>query len=178
MKQTTLTEKQKLALDQGRAFTAALDLMKQMDVHAETEADDYIITLACENAEGMYIVQPEGDLQWEIPKEYENLHIEVVVRDRTDLRFIPQLTIHISLIIKNGNEVVSKELPFLWHPFLYHYGANIHIPENGEYTVQVMIDPPLFGRHDENKGKRYDKNVCVEFNNIHLAGGRKEYGPE
>lgn len=174
----TLEQKQQAAKQQGDAYTQALAMMKQMDVHCETETAEYIITLACEKAEGMYQVQPEGDLQWQIPREHENAHLEIVVRDKEDHRFIPQLAIHISLVTNKGNEVVSKDLPFLWHPFLYHYGADVHIPEAGEYIAHVTIKQPEFGRHDEDKGRRYMETITIALPPVTIHTGRKEYGPE
>ena len=32
-------------------------------------------------------------------------------------------------------------MPFLWHPYLYHYGTNAKVPGEGPYTVRVRIDP-------------------------------------
>lgn len=178
MSEPTLEEKQLAALEQGKAYTLALSLMKQMDVHAEESVEDYIVTLAVEKAEGMFMVQPEGDLQWQIPADHDNAHLEIVVRDKKDLRFIPQLTVIISLKTLPGNVVLEQELPFLWHPFLYHYGSDVHIPEEGEYIPEVTIKQPQFGRHDENKGKRYEKTITITLPQIHIKPGRKEYGPE
>lgn len=177
-KLTDLAKKQEIALEQGKAFTKALNLMKKIDSNVDAETEEYLLTLACEEAEGMYKVQPEGDLLWNIPKKGENVHIEIVVRDKEDLRFIPQLSVYINVFDKNGNEVVSSELPFLWHPFLFHYGADVHLPEDGRYNAEVKIERPDFGRHDENKGKRYEKSIKSKFPTINITTGRKEYGPE
>ncbi|WP_423818433.1 hypothetical protein V5739_12500 [Salinimicrobium sp. TIG7-5_MAKvit] len=66
--------------------------MKEMDNHAEKEVDDYIISLASEEAEGTYQLQ-DGKLKWNTPEEGFNTHLEIVVRDKHDKRFIPGLKI-------------------------------------------------------------------------------------
>lgn len=78
-----------LADDQGKAYTAALEKMKEDDVHASQEVEDYIISLACEDAEGMYMYDSSGKLAWMIPEEGDNQHVEVVVQDIEDKRFLP-----------------------------------------------------------------------------------------
>ncbi len=165
-----------LANGQGDAYSAALDLMKQMDNHVETEVDDYLISIASEEAEGTY--QLSGDkLQWHVPEEQKNTHLEIVVRDKHDKRFIPGLQIH-ARILKDGNVVEEGDFPFFWHPFLHHYGYNFHIAESGEYEIEVSIPAPRFPRHDEIKGKRYAKDVTVKLGPIELEKGRKPHGPE
>ena len=169
-------KKIKLAEDQGKAFSAALDYMKEMDNHAEKEVDDYIISLASEEAEGTY--QLEGDkLKWNTPQEGKNTHLEIVVRDAKDKRFIPGLKIRGKVFDEDKNVIADTDFPLLWHPFLLHYGAFFHIPKSGKYTVEVQIPAPTFHRHDEIKGKRYEKDVKVEIE-IELETGRKPHGPE
>lgn len=170
--------KQALALDQGKSYSAALDFMKGITSSAEEKAGNYIVTVACEAAEGMYMIQPEGDLQWNIPQEHENQHLEVAIRDKDDLRFIPYLMVYAEVRTLEGNVVAGEDLPFIWHPFLYHYGANIFIPEESDYLVTVRVEKAFFQRHDEEKGNRYLNEVIVEIGPIHLKPGRKEYGAE
>ncbi len=81
-------KKIKLAEDQGKAYSAALDYMKEMDNHAEKEVDDYIISLASEEAEGTYQLE-DGKLEWKTPQEGFNTHLEIVVRDKKDQTFYP-----------------------------------------------------------------------------------------
>ncbi len=168
----------KIALeeDQGKAYSAALDLMKQMDNHTEVEVDDYIITVAAEEAEGTYRVSG-GGLKWHTPEEQFNSHIEIVVRDKHDRRFLPGLTIS-AKIKKDDRVVATKDFPFYWHPFLYHYGTMLRIEEEGDYQLEVHIPAPTFPRHDEIKGKRFGKDVNVTIGPIKLEKGRKPHGPE
>lgn len=165
-----------LAEQQGKAFSEALDYMKEMDNHAEKEVDDYIISLASEEAEGTYRLQ-EGELKWNVPEEGFNTHLEVVVRDRKDKRFIPGLKIKGKIYDEGENLIAEKDFPFLWHPFLFHYGAFFKIPKEGNYHVELEIPAPEFHRHDEIKGKRYEKDVKVKMQ-IEMEAGREPHGPE
>ena len=175
---TTLDIKQELALKQGKAYEDALNYMKGLTNASSTETGDYIVTFAAEGAEGMYLMQRNLGLRWIIPNEKENQHLEIAVQDKLDLRFIPELDVKIFLKDKNRKIVSSKKLPFLWHPFLYHYGANVSIPKEGKYDVRVFISGAKFGRHDENKGRKYEKDIKVSIGSVFLKPGKKEYGPE
>jgi hypothetical protein len=64
-------------------------------------------------------------------------------------------------------------MPFLWHPFLYHYGSNWHVPAGGAYSVAVHIDPPSFFRHDPTNGRRYTRAIDVVFEGITIEPGVK-----
>lgn len=147
-----------------------------MDNHAESEIDDYIVTIASEEAEGTYQLSSDG-LKWQMPEKPKNTHLEIIVRDKHDNRFIPGLQIH-GKVMKDDQVIEEADFPFYWHPFLYHYGHNFHIDEEGEYHVEVHIPAPTFPRHDEIKGKRYPKDVTVKLGPIQLEQGRKPHGPE
>lgn len=168
----------KVALEkaQGVAYQAALELMKHMDNYVKVEADDYVIHVVSEEAEGTYQLS-KGELQWHVPEASFNTHMEIVVQDKHDLRFIPELKIR-ARVLKEGKLVEEKEFPFFWHPFLNHYGSNFHIAEAGAYHVEVHIAAPEFPRHDEVKGKRYAKDVVVKVGPLQLEKGRKPHGPE
>ena len=162
-----------LTKEQGQVYVKALKQMteKETAVSDEQQVDDYIVGFAVENAEGMYHLQ-HGELHWMEP-EQENAHIEISVRDAADNRFIPGLRVQVMVIGKNGQVVGTHEQPFLWHPWLYHYGRNWTLPGDGEYRLRVYIDPPEFMRHDPDNGKRYTQAVDVEFRNIRIKTGKK-----
>ena len=170
-------KKIKLAEQQGKTLNDAADYMKGMDNHVETEVDDYIITVVSEEAEGTYQLK-DGELKWHVPPKEFNTHMEILVRDKNDKRFIPGLDIK-GKIFNEAKELVQEEkFPIFWHPFLNHYGANFKIPKAGKYTVEVHIPAPTFPRHDEIKGKRFGKDVRVTLGPISLEAGRKPHGPE
>jgi Fe2+ transport protein len=162
-----------LACEQGEALQHALEHMIEKVAHdgAETEAGEYRVGYAVENAEGMYHMR-NGKLEWSEPEE-ENVHVEVSVRDGADGRFVPGLTVHATLLDADGNNLGTHRQPFLWHPWLYHYGRNRKVPGDGTYTLHIRIEPPEFCRHDKKNGKRFAEPVDVEFNNVKIKTGHK-----
>ncbi len=79
-----------------------------------------------------------------------------------------------TLIDADGNIIATHPQPFLWHPWLYHYGRNWEVPGDGTYTLRVRIDPPMFMRHDSTNGKRYAERVEIEFKNVKIETGQKK----
>jgi len=163
----------KLARAQGEAYERALNYMVKKEAHgAERRAGDYVVAYAVENAEGMYH-REDGRLVWHNPTPDENAHVEVSVRDGADGRFIPGLTVVATLIGPDGQEIGTHEQPFLWHPWLYHYGRNWHVPASGTYTLRIHIEAPEFHRHDKENGTRYAEPAEVEFRDVKIKTGQK-----
>lgn len=162
-----------LARAAGNAYHDALSYMigEVADTGAIKEADDYAVAFAQEKAEGLYLLQEDGELAWVEPGE-ENCHIEIAVCDRADGRFIPGLDVTLTLTSAGGERIGPFEMPFLWHPGLYHYGRDIRIPGEGEYTLTVAIAAPRFPRHDKVNGRRYARDVTVEFPDVYLTTGQ------
>lgn len=166
-------EQLELARQQGEALQAALDAMdEESDSGVLTQkAGDYEIGIAVEEAEGMWQWQ-DGELSWQNPQD-ENCHVEVCVRDRADGRFVPGLEVTVTLIDPAGTESEPQSQPFLWHPWLYHYGRNWHVPEAGAYRIRVRVEPPTFMRHDHENGRRYLEAVEVEFDDVEIEPDQK-----
>lgn len=162
-----------LARVQGDAVDRALRHM--MDDVAESSgekvAGDYRIGFVVEPAEGMYVPR-DGKLEWMGPGD-ANAHIEISVRDSIDGRFLPGLTVHATLIDETGIEVGTHHQPFVWHPWIFHYGRNWRVPGDGTYTLRVRVEPPSFPRHDKLNGQRYTEPAEVEFKDVHIQTGRK-----
>ncbi len=77
----------------------------------------------------------------------------------------------VTLLDDTGHEIGTHELPFLWHPWFYHYGRNWMVPGDGAYRMRVYFDAPDFPRHDRVNGKRFENAVDVEFQ-IRIKTGR------
>ena len=170
-------EQERLARNQGDAYRASYEMLMREDPHAEAAADDYIVTASFEPAEGMYVFSDTG-LEWHTPSEGENQHAEVIVRDADDRRFLPELSIRMKLSDQAGGVVADVPIPFIWHPFVLHYGVDIVIPGEGDYVAEVFIEAPRFRRHDEVRGRRYTRDVAVRLAPVHLTPGVKAHGPE
>lgn len=157
---------------EGEAFGNAVRLMvdKVADTGGKQRGGDYEIGFALEKAEGMYELS-DGELRWLEPDE-ENLHVEVVVRDGADGRFVPGLDGSVTLTAEDGTDVGTHRQPFLWHPMLYHYGRNWKVPGDGRYTLKVRVEPAPFMRHDRKNGRRYAGPVEVTFRDVEVNTGR------
>lgn len=160
-----------VARSQGDAYREALHAMQQESGAIVKHAGDFVVALVQEEAEGMYAL--EGDrLVWREAPEDANGHLEIAVADAADGRFVPGLDITLT-VSDDAGELFTTEMPFLWHPYLYHYGRNVKVPDEGPYTVQVHIEPPTYMRHDPVNGKRYEKPVDVAFTGVRFEPGRK-----
>lgn len=168
----------KLAEQQGSAFQEAVDYLKEIVAgYQEQVVDDYIVTVCAEEAEGMYHLE-DGELTWEDPAEGLNAHLEIIIQDADDKRFIPQLDVVATLYSEDQEMEQEKQHPFLWHPYVFHYGANWKIPKEGNYSVEVKISAPRFHRHDVVKGKKYPRQVTLHFGNLKMETDRKLHAPE
>jgi Fe2+ transport protein len=169
------TEQQlELARAQGEAFGRAVAEMtrNEADDGSEIAAGDLLVGFAVEDAEGMYH-WADGQLQWQDPTD-ENVHIEVVARDAHDGRFIPGLEVAVTVTTEGGEELGTHEHPFLWHPWLYHYGRNWKVPGSGRYRLSVHIKPAGFMRHDRTNGARFLEPVDVEWPSVRFEVGQKK----
>lgn len=161
-----------LARKQGDAFAAALQEMTRNEAHGRSRvAGDYLVAVAVEDAEGLYAME-NGDLQWHEPSQ-ETAHIEVVVCDAADGRFLPGLDVEVSVRRDSGEFVGTANHDFLWHPWLYHYGRNWQVDGEGDYTITVRFAAPRFMRHDKKNGRRFAEGAEVTFEGIHISPGQK-----
>jgi len=162
-----------LARAQGDAYRRTLEHMSRDIAQrgAVQLAGDYAVGYAVEQAEGLYRMR-DGGLVWEEPEEGENLHVEVVVMDGADGRFLPGLEVTATVLDEQGREIGTHRQPFLWHPYLFHYGRNWALPDQDEYTLRVRVEPPGYPRHDRVNGRRYAEPVEVEFTGVRVRTGK------
>jgi hypothetical protein len=158
-----------IAQEVGDAFGRAVDHMVHEVAKGgdEIAAGEYLVAFAYEAPEGLYH-WVGNELEWREPAG-ENLHLEVAVRDGRDGRFVPSLNVTATLVDSSGQATNPQPLPFLWHPSLYHYGANIRIPGADVYDIIVAIAPPTFSRHDRVNGKRFTTKVTAQFRSVRLT---------
>ncbi len=157
---------------QGDAYGEALEAMAAEDGAVTARAGNYVVAFVNEKAEGMYAPADGGGLEWREAPEQANAHLEVAVADGSDGRFVPGLDVTVTLL-DGDRELFSHPAPFLWHPFLHHYGFNAAIPSAGPFTVRVEIQPPTWMRHDPANGKRFPEPVQVTFADVEFEPGRK-----
>jgi uncharacterized protein involved in high-affinity Fe2+ transport len=160
-----------LARQEGDAYAAALKTMVEEEGGTLREVDDYLLAVVVEKAEGMYALDDER-LVWHEP-DGANAHVEVAVADRADGRFVPGLDVTVELETADGRSCGHHEMPFLWHPFLHHYGHNWKVPGPGAYTVTVHVRPASFFRHDPINGQRFVRPVEARFESVRIDPGVK-----
>jgi uncharacterized protein involved in high-affinity Fe2+ transport len=148
----------------------------EADVFMTKEVDGYIISIALKDADGMYWPDSDTTLTWLKPSEAMNKHLEIAVQDAADGRFVPGLRLRASVTSTGGDIMYEDDLPFLWHPFLWHYGSNFHLDGAGKYNFEVTIMQPQFGRHDQTEGRRYQHDTIVNFDKVQLRPGRQPRG--
>ena len=166
-------EELRLALDQGEAYQHALESMivKVADDSQEQRVQDYIVAYAIEQADAVCELV-DDEWHWREPQD-ENIYLHISVRDASDQRFLPGLTVYATFSDSAGNIVGIHRQPFIWHPWLYHYGGNWQLPNDGLYTLKVRIEAPTFHRRDMSCGQRYLEPVEVEFRHVKIDTGRR-----
>jgi hypothetical protein len=131
--------------------------MQEMDSNQVQWIGNYQVIVLAQKAGGLWMPTPTG-LSWVEPGD-ANAHLEVSVRDAGDGRFVPGLAVSMGVTAPDGTDLGTQALPFLWHPFFYHYGLNWTLPADGDYGIHVTIDAAPFGRHDQTNGERYAEPV-------------------
>lgn len=162
-----------LAHGEGEAYQRSLRHLIEDVAHSgdQQQAGDYVVGFAQEPAEGLYHHR-DGDLEFLEPTA-ENCHVAVAVADAVDGRFVPTLPVSVTLRSGDGEEVGPVDLPFVWHPGVYHYGANVAVPGDGVYDLRVEIGPAEFQRHDQENGDRYAEPVEVLFEDVDVKCGQR-----
>jgi hypothetical protein len=168
-KKTKAKKQDELVKKQGDALIASANLYMEDMIHTVKKSHDYIVTVAFGSPDGRYMPQSDGSLDWDMPEGFSNMHVEVVVQDRDDKRFVPYLDVSVRILDQNDNPVTESEAPFMWHPYVFHYGMDTVIPEEGDYTIEVTIKKPDFGRHHKDHGKRYADDVTIKLGPVKLS---------
>lgn len=129
-------------------------------------AGDYRISYSVGPAKGLYEFSA-GKLEWKEP-ESGTAHLDVLVEDESDGRFVPGLHLVATLLDSKGAAVASHHLPFVWHPQQNHYGTNVKVPQSGDYLLQVHVYPATFVRADKERGERFIADAHVAFENVRV----------
>lgn len=167
---------QSLAKGPGKAYNNTLkEMYKQANDGRDTITEDYRVTYAIEYAEGFWHYEKdkfrymaENDMSGKT-----NAHVEVAVLDAKTGRFIYNLDVKATLKNDQGEIMGTLKEPFMWHPWLYHYGENWRVPKAGKYDLLVNIKPPSYRRYGKTYGNQFLKPVVINFNNIIIKTGQK-----
>jgi hypothetical protein len=175
-KKTKEKRLEELSRKLGDATNTSYSAYTEDLVHTMRRTDDYIISLAFENADGTFEKQAGGDLDWETPENYGMFHVHVVVQDRDDKRFVPYLDVTVRIYDNENKLVTESAAPFVWNPYSYHYGFDTILPDDGKYSAEIAIKSPDFARNHKVHGKRYMDDVLTKLGpvEIMLPGGNEE----
>lgn len=161
-----------LAQQQGQTYREALrHMIDQSPAGSVQQVRDMVIGFVQTPAEGIYVTNAEGELEWMDPRD-ANCHLMVAVMDTDDHRFIPYCDVNATIFGENNDTHGPWDIPFTWHPYLYHYGRNIALPGDDTYDVRIQVNPLMFPRHDRENGNRYAHPVEVVFQNAELQTGQ------
>lgn len=167
-----------LARAQGDQTGRALYQMAHSEATdgVQRRVNDYIVAFANEFAETYW--EPEGgSLVYRSEPEASaetNAHFEVSVRDARTGRFLPGLTVHVTLMDGSGRELSAHDVPLMWHPWIYHYGRNWRVPRSGDhYRVRVRVDEPPFRRWGRGARDLFTTPIDVTFEDIRVRTGEK-----
>jgi hypothetical protein len=137
--------------------------------HSAKRINDYIVTVAVENSYGLYAHQTDGSLDWETPESFGTQHVEIIIQDRDDKRFVPYLDVKVKIFDKGNNLITESEAPFMWHPYAYHYGFDTTLPADGEYYFEVKVKKPKFDRHHLAHGKKYQEDIATMLGPVEIV---------
>lgn len=167
---------QELSAQAGKAYANTVQGMyKQANDGRDTVTGDYIVAYAIEYAEGYW--HYEGD-KFRYMAENDmsgktNTHVEISVRDAGTGRFMHDLDITAQLKDARGTIIGTMKEPFMWHPWLYHYGENWRIPKSGTYDLVLHIQPPAYHRYGKTAGQHFSQSINLTFHHITLKTGQK-----
>ncbi|MGN6566583.1 MAG: iron transporter [Flavipsychrobacter sp.] len=171
-----MEQHQNIAKLSGKAFKHTLkDMYKQANDGKDTIAGDYFVAVAVEYAEGWW--HYAGDkFRYKIENEESgktNAHVEVAICDAKTTRFMHDMNVQATLY-EDSKSIGTKHEPFMWHPWLYHYGENWRVPmASKHYRIHVHFDPPPYKRYGRLYGKQFTDPVDLDFDDIHIKTGQK-----
>jgi len=131
-----------------------------------------------------YIVEPAegwferrgGELRFREPAEGETHHLEIIPREASTGRVVPNVPVTLEVLDEQGHRVAQKRLSPYYAEF-FHYADNFSLPRAGEYTLRARVEPPGLRRHgEESDSPPLSKGVEVQFDGVRIeqeegAGG-------
>jgi hypothetical protein len=158
-----------LAREQGDAYGDALERATQLAAgdSGERRTGDYWITYLLDSPRRIY-TWAEGKPSWHEP-EGANLYVGIAVRDATDGRFIPAMSVGVTLIDGAGKVVGAGEQSLVWDPLAHQYGRNWQVHGAGPHSMHVRIEPPSSVQPDQAAPGQAMRPLEVEFADLNLT---------
>jgi hypothetical protein len=126
---------------------------------------DYIV----EAAEPWFERNESGAREFREPRADETHHLEIIPREESSGRIVPDVPITLEVIDADGTVVEKQKLNFYYSTF-YHYANNFHVAKEGTYSLRASIGSPGFRRHGERtEPPALSKGVSVTFKNVEFT---------
>ena len=129
----------------------------------------YLIAYLVEKARKLQYLK-EGEITQE-PKN-ENAYIGIAVHSESDLQFIKNLIVMVTVIDERGNVIGNQQHLYHPRPELHNYGMNWVLPGDGLYTIRVHVGPANLKRGGDMKNNKTPGIVEVEFPHIRIQTGQ------
>ncbi len=123
-----------------------------------------------------YIVEPAegwferrgGGFRFREPAEGETHHLEIIPREASTGRVVPNVPVTLEVLDEQGERVDEKRLSPYYAEF-FHYADNFSLPEAGEHALRARVEAPNLRRHgEESEGPRLSEGVEVEFDGVRI----------
>jgi hypothetical protein len=132
---------------------------------------DYLIAYTVEKARWLKY-SDAGVPHVSKPEDY-NAYIGIAVHRRSNLHFVPNLTVFVTVIDEHGNVIGKQQHQYHARPGLHHYGMDWKLPGNGRYTLRVWIDGLDLGWSSRHEGESAHGIITVEFPHVFIQPGQQ-----
>jgi Fe2+ transport protein len=160
-----------LARDEGEAVDRPLTaLIAGPDASgSQVRSGDYKVAVVVQQDRGYWEAR-NGKLSYVNPDSSvgPTVHIDVIVRDATTGRFVPGLRLRATILNSRKKEIDTYTLPFMWHPWMNHYGLTVPTPGKGRYTIRVRAEAPDFRRYGNTALKKFNRAIDVSVRGVRM----------
>ena len=169
-------EAMELAASEGSALDLPLaGMLRDPDASgSQIRSGDYKVSVVVQRARGdwedrdgkLMFISPDSDIG-------PIAHMDVLVRDAASGRLVPGLSVRATILDSRKRAIDTYSMPFMWHPWMSHYGLNVPVPGNGRYTVRVRAEAPGFRRYGSSALKKFNKAIDAEVRGVRFVTAEK-----
>lgn len=136
----------------------------------QRQSGGYTVTVLLRRAQGVWISR-DDKLVYKPPNNSVGPvnHMEISIRDVTTGRLVPDLNVRATILKSRRKEIDTYAAPFMWHPWMNHYGLNVAVPGKGSYIIRVRADAPSFRRYGSSALTKFNRPVDVELRGLHFV---------
>jgi uncharacterized protein involved in high-affinity Fe2+ transport len=141
---------------------------------AEVRKGDYRVAVVIQSVRGHWQMQ-HGTLSYIAADTSVGpaAHLDVSIRDAATGRLIPDIDVRATILNSKNKEIDTYTMPFMWHPWMNHYGLNVPVPGSGRYTIRVRADAPAFRRYGSAALRKFNKPIDVEIRGVRFVKAQR-----